>query len=143
MSIVYNASIMSTTIKCTKCGEEIEISQALLHQVEEQVKVRLRAEIEKSAREKAVADVSVQMKDRENQVTELREQNKALTGQLLELNKSIRDLKDQDEKRALEYEKRLNEAIDRTRELAKTIGGKIPDGSVGTKTAGRYEKVAG
>ncbi|MEK7119596.1 MAG: hypothetical protein AAB889_03710, partial [Patescibacteria group bacterium] len=116
---------MSTTIKCTKCGEEIEISQALLHQVEEQVKVRLRAEIEKSAREKAVADVSVQMKDRENQVTELREQNKALTGQLLELNKSIRDLKDQDEKRALEYEKRLNEAIDRTREnLAKTIGEK-------------------
>lgn len=125
MSIVYNASIMSATIKCTNCGQEIELSQALLHQVEEQVKTRLRTEMEKAARQKAEESVSIQMKDRDNQLAELREQNKALTGQLLELNKSIRDLKDQDEKRALEYEKRLNEAIDKTREnLAKTIGEK-------------------
>lgn len=127
---------MSTTIKCTHCGAEIEITKALLHEVEEQVKGsvaashkaeldRVRAEVEKTAREKAVADVSVEMKDRQNQVAELREQNKALTGQLLDLNKSIRDLKDQDEKRALEYEKRLNNAIDKSREdLAKTIGEK-------------------
>lgn len=99
---------MSATVKCTKCGEEIEISQALVHQVEEQVKARVRE------------DLSVQMKDRENQVAELREQNRALTAQLLELNKSIRELKGQEEKKALEYEKRLNEAIDKNRqELAK------------------------
>ena len=127
---------MSTTIKCTQCGAQIEITKALLHEVEEQVKDsvaashkaeldRVRSEVEKAAREKAVADVSIEMKDRQNQVTELREQNKALTGQLLELNKSIRDLKDQEEKRALEYEKRLNVAIDKNREeLAKTLGEK-------------------
>lgn len=104
---------MSTTIKCTKCGEEIEISQALLHQVEEQVK------------EKARQAISVELKDRENQVVELREQNKALTAQLLELNKSIRELKNQEEKRSLEYEKRLNDAIDNNRqELAKTLSEK-------------------
>ncbi len=116
---------MSATIKCTHCGAEIEITKALLHEVEEQVKDRVWEEAAKAAREKAVADVSVEMKDRQNQVTELREQNKALTAQLLDLNKSIRELKDQDEKRALEYEKRLNEAIDRNREeLAKTLGEK-------------------
>lgn len=126
MSIVYNACVpMSATIKCTHCGAEIEITKALLHEVEEQVKDRVWEEAAKAAREKAVADVSVEMKDRQNQVTELREQNKALTAQLLDLNKSIRELKDQDEKRALEYEKRLNEAIDRNREeLAKTLGEK-------------------
>ncbi len=116
---------MSATIKCTHCGAEIEITQALLHEVEEQVKGRLRGEVEKAAREKAMADVSIQMKDRENQVSELRQQNKALTQQLLELNKSIRELKSQEEKKALEYEKRLNDAIDKNREeVAKTLGEK-------------------
>lgn len=127
---------MSTTIKCTHCGAEIEITKALLHEVEEQVKDtvaashkaeldRVRTQAEKAAREKAVADVSVEMKDRENQVTELREQNKALTGQLLDLNKSIRELKSQEERRALEYEKRLNDAIDKNHEeLTKTLGEK-------------------
>lgn len=104
---------MSATIRCTHCGQEIEITQALLHEVEDQVK------------EKVKAQVAVQLKDRENQVAELREQNKSLTQQLLDLNKAIRELKDQEEKKALEYEKRLNEAIDKNREeLAKTLGEK-------------------
>ncbi|MBI3577605.1 DUF2130 domain-containing protein [Candidatus Gottesmanbacteria bacterium] len=103
-----------TTIKCTNCGEEIEITQALFHEVEE--------EATKKAREKAVAEVNLQMKDRQNQVNELRQQNKALTEQLLDLNRSIRELKDAEEKRSLEYEKRLNEAVDKEREeLAKTL----------------------
>jgi hypothetical protein len=105
-----NASI----IKCPHCGKEVEITQALLHEVE--------VEAEKKAREKATADVNLQMKDRENQVTELRDQNKALTQQLLDLNRTIRELKDVEEKRALENEKRLNEAIERQRQdLSKTI----------------------
>lgn len=132
----YNASTMGATIKCIHCGAEIEITKALLHEVEEQVKdsvavthkaelERVRAQAEKLAREKAVSDVSIEMKDRENQLGELRSQNKALTSQLLDLNKSIRDLKNQDEKRALEYEKRLNEAIDKNHEeLTKTLGEK-------------------
>ncbi len=127
---------MSATIKCTHCGAEIEITQALLHEVEEQVKdavsvshkqelEKVRAEAEKAARVKAVEAASLELKDRENQVSELREQNKTLTTQLLELNKSIRELKSQEEKKALEYEKRLNDAIDKNREdLAKTLGEK-------------------
>ncbi|MBI4066397.1 hypothetical protein HY411_01630 [Candidatus Gottesmanbacteria bacterium] len=113
---------MSATIKCTQCGAQIEITKALLHEIEEQVKDRVWEEAAKAAREKAIADVSVEMKDRENQASELREQNKALTGQLLELNKSIRELKSQEERRALEYQKRHIEAIDKFRvELAKTL----------------------
>lgn len=95
---------MNATIKCTNCGQEIELSQALLHQVEEQVKAKARQA------------VSVELKDRENQIAELREQNKALTQQLLDLNRSIRELKNREEKTTLEYEKRLNEAIERNRE---------------------------
>ncbi len=110
----YNASMNASIIKCPHCGKEVEITQALLHEVE--------VEAEKKAREKATADVNLQMKDRENQVTELRDQNKALTQQLLDLNRTIRELKDVEEKRALENEKRLNEAIERQRQdLSKTI----------------------
>lgn len=127
---------MNQTIKCTYCGREIEITAALLHEVEEQVKdsvnashkeelIRVRAEAEKIAREKVAAAMTVEMKDRENQVSELKEQNKTLTSELLGMNRSIRELKTADEKKTLEYEKRLNEAIDKTRlELSKTIGEK-------------------
>lgn len=79
-------------------------------------------EAEKKAREKALASVNLQMKDSQNQVAELREQNKGLTQQLLELNKSIRQLREREEKKDLEYEKRLNATIDKEREaLAKTL----------------------
>lgn len=107
-------SVMESTITCPHCGKEVEITQALFHEVE--------VEAEKKAREKAIADVNLQMKDRENQVSELREQNKALTQQLLDLNRTIRGLKDMEEKRSLENEKRLNEAIIKQREeLSKTL----------------------
>ncbi len=104
----------ANTVRCPHCGKEVEITQALFHEVEVMA--------EKKAREKAILDVSFQMKDKENQMIELREQNRALTQQLLDLNKSIRELKETDDMRSLEYEKRLNEAIDRQRvELTKTM----------------------
>ncbi len=123
----------ASTIKCPHCGKEVEITQALLHEVEEQVKqsseaahkkelTRVQEEAEKKAREKALADVNLQMKDSQNQVIELRDQNKALTKQLLDLNRTIRELKDIEEKRSLEYEKRLTAALDAQREeVAKTF----------------------
>ncbi len=126
-------SRMKSTITCPHCKKEVEITQALLHEVEEQVKestqvefqnklAKVEVEAEKRAREKAIAEVNLQMKDRENQVSELREQNKALTQQLLDLNRTMRELKDMEEKRALENEKRLNEAIIQQREeLSKTL----------------------
>jgi len=125
MASDYNTFIMGATIKCIHCGAEIEITQALLHEVEDQVKGKLTVELEKSLREKLEAQTALAIKDRENQVAELTEQNRELTAQLLDLQKSIRYLKDQDEKRGLEYEKRLNQAIHASREeLAKTIGEK-------------------
>ncbi len=121
------------TLRCTHCGKEIEITKALLHEVEEQVQEatasahkeeleRIRIETEKSVREKILSNVEVKLRDGQNEVSELKAQNKSRIEELLELNKSIRLLKEQDEQKELEHQKRLTAALDAQREeVAKTL----------------------
>lgn len=123
----------SSTIRCTNCGKEIEITKALLHEVEEQVQEatasahkedleRIRTETEKSVREKILTDVEAKLRDGKNEVNELKAQNRLRTEELLELNKSVRLLKEQEERKELEYQKRLTAALDTQREeVAKTL----------------------
>lgn len=121
------------TLRCTNCGKEIEITKALLHEVEEQVQEasasahkeeleRIRVDTEKNVREKILTNVEAKLRDGQNEVSELRAQNKARTEELLELNKSIRLLKEQDEQKELVYQKHLTAALDAQREeVAKTL----------------------
>lgn len=94
---------MNNIFSCPNCGEEIELSKALSHQINEQIK----SESESKLKEKLSRELELKIKDKENELQELKDQNKHLMDQLLELNKSIRGLKDKDDKRELELQKEL------------------------------------
>lgn len=125
------------SIPCPHCGKQVEISQAFKHQVEEAVLAkeseRHKEEIEKLKKElvertekKFKEDLDYRMKDAQNELNETKQRNKELHGQLLEMNKLIRELKDQNEKKELENEKKLNEQLERAKEeLSKTLSEKI------------------
>ena len=103
---------MKNTIKCKYCGKEIEISEALRHDFEEQFRVEER---EKGKKE-ALEEIDLKVKDKENENQELRDRNKELGNQLLELTKSIRELKDQNDRRDIEAQKKINEESSKARE---------------------------
>lgn len=122
---------MTNTIKCKKCGAEIEVTQAFQHQIEEQIRSRLgedhakemeslKKETEEKVKKKVAEELQLQIKDAENEKKELRIKNQELGNQLLDLNKLIRELKTKDEQRQLEMEKKLNEVAEKMKEdLAK------------------------
>lgn len=94
---------MAQTIKCKHCGHEIEVSEALTHQLEEQISASIEAknklqleEYKKEVQEKALKDVE-----------EARELNKKLNAQISELLDEIRALRRKDEERELEMKKKL------------------------------------
>ncbi len=84
-----------TTIVCPHCKTEFPLTDALSHEYEIKAEAKIKQELEMA------------MKDKTNEVEELRKQNKNLQEQLLELNKSIRELTRSNEQRDLEYQKRL------------------------------------
>lgn len=109
---------MINTVQCPHCHKDIEINEALTHQIEEHVVSQLKSQHEqelhaaiRSAEEKVgkkiAADMDLQLKDRENETKELRERNAELQKQLLGINKSLRDLKTKDEQRELEMQKQI------------------------------------
>ena len=125
---------MNNTIKCKYCGKEIEITEALLHEVKERVSADLlsqhkkeledlKRETEEKARHKAVEEMGLKFKDKENEAEELRKQNKDLLGQILQVNKTLRELKSQDEKRELEYQKKLDDEAEKIRQEAQKSEG--------------------
>lgn len=120
---------MSNTIKCKYCGREMEITEALLHEVEERVSAdllsqhkqdleNLKKETEERVRKKISEEIELKLKDKENEAEELKKQNKELLNQILEVNKALRELKSQDEKRELEYQKKLDEKAEIIRQEA-------------------------
>lgn len=105
---------MNTTIICPQCKATIDISEALEHEFESEFADKHKQELElvkKSAEEKAfkkaAEEAELRIKDKENEAAEAKERNKQLQEQLLELTKSMRELKEKDETRALENEKKL------------------------------------
>jgi len=91
------------TIKCKNCGEEIEVSEALTHQLEEQITASIEAknktqlaEYKKEIEKKAIRDID-----------EERQRNKKLAKQVDELLDEIRALRRKDEERELEMKKKL------------------------------------
>lgn len=94
---------MDSLLRCPSCGEEIELSKALSHQINEQLKI----ESELKFKEKLTKEMEFKIKDKENEMLELKDNNKQLMTQLLELNRTIRELKNKDDKRELELQKEL------------------------------------
>lgn len=118
---------MNDTINCPHCGKSIPLTQALSHQVQEKYqkfyKIRLEEEKQKmsvqlkdEAVKKAKEEVGLQLKDKANELEELRKQNKIFQDQLLELNRTLRHLRTSMEEQKLDLEKRLANEQNRIRQ---------------------------
>lgn len=110
---------------CPHCKKTVEISDALKHQIKEQVlegqkeeRENWEKEIQIRLEKKIKEEFEFEKKNAVNELLEAKERNKQLQEQLLELNKTMRDLRDQNERKELENEKKLNEQIEKIKEEA-------------------------
>jgi len=138
---------MQDVIQCPHCGKPVPFTEAIKHQIdtkyqaqittlkkqseEERAKLielskkRIEEEREKAVKEsetllrKKIADeMALQIKNTQNEASELRAQNKTQQEQLLEMSKLMRQMKQDQELMKIEQEKKLNEEFDKLREDA-------------------------
>jgi hypothetical protein len=102
---------MNNTIKCPKCGHKFEASEALTHQIEEQVLASIKSEhkLELEEVKKEALEISTKRIDEE------KDRNRKLTSQIDELLGEIRKLREKDEDREIEMKRKLIEEEDKIR----------------------------
>ena len=114
-------------VVCPNCKEEIEITQAISHKIEEEVFQKAKTEFDKKLEEqktqireitekKIKDELEMQFKNSKNELDETKTQNKELRDQLLEITKQLRNLKQKDDERELEMQKKLSLERDRIQE---------------------------
>lgn len=117
------------TIICPHCKKELEISEAITQQIEEQtlaqVSQKHKHELEnvkkqatQDALKKATEDMALQLKNKENEAAEEKERNQKLKDEYLEQAELVRSLKKKDEERELEMKKKLLEGEEGIRKEA-------------------------
>lgn len=110
---------MANTIICKNCGTEIEVTEALTHQIEEKViettRIKLKEETEKEVELKFVSKFSNLEKEKEEE----KARNKKLSSQIDELLDETRALRRKDEDRELEMKKKLLESEESIRNEAR------------------------
>lgn len=113
---------MNNTIKCKYCGRELEITEALRQQIEEQVLSDERArhteelkeareQAEKLGNEKAAGKFELALKNLQEEAKEEKERNKELQAQILNITKELRKAREDKEKQEIEIQNKLNEAV--------------------------------
>lgn len=121
---------MNDTIICPNCKKSIPLTEALSHQIQDKYakfyKIRLEEEKNKFAKtlqpelEKQLKEkMEFEMKNKNNELDELRKQNKNMQEQMLELNKLIRQIKQESDNRRVEMEKKLTNSQEKIREEEK------------------------
>ena len=106
-------------ITCPSCKKEIEISEAFKHQFQESILAKaevkhkeevekLRLEIQQKAEKKVKEELELKFKNSESELEEAKEQSRELREQLLEITKQLRLLKQKDDERELEMQKKLS-----------------------------------
>lgn len=114
------------TILCPHCGKQVEVSLAIKHQIEDSIRQeeqskhqkelnQVKLELIEKAKLEAKEEFELKIKDQQNEKEELKKRNRELQEQLLEMNKTLRELKESDEKRELEFIKKLNDEIEKTK----------------------------
>jgi hypothetical protein len=132
---------MASTIKCKNCGQEIEVSEALTHQIEEQLLASVKDqhlkeidEIKKSSeveiRKKIQSEIEIEKRDREEHNKELRTKNQELGKQILNLMKELREAREMDQKRAIEQEQKLQEELKKVGEEAQKMANQKSEGEL-------------
>ena len=126
MFLFTRISVMNDTIICPHCKQTIPLTDALSHQVQEKYarfyKIRLDEEkkkiedvFRKETEERVKKQIEMEMKDKSNEINELKRQKEIQQEQLLETNKLIRQLKTENDKKQLELEKKLIEEQEKIR----------------------------
>jgi len=109
---------MNDQIICPNCKKPILLTEALSHQIQEKYqkayrqrfedeKLKLETNLRTQLEKKIKSEMEFQIKDKSEEIGELRKQNKTLQDQLLELNRLMRQLKTENEQRSIEFEKKL------------------------------------
>lgn len=109
---------MNDTIICPHCNQSIPLTQALSAQIQEKYqkfykqrlteeKIKIEQLIREELGKKVRSEMEMEFKNKQNEVEELRKQNKNLQDQLLEINRSIRAMKIERDQEKIEYEKKL------------------------------------
>jgi len=133
---------MATTIKCDKCGNEIEISEALRKELEQKVLEetrikhqeeleakdkefeRVKEEIYRTAQEeaskKAVKEYEKKIKQIEEEASDIGKENKDLNDQVKDLLKQLREEKGAKNKLEIEYQKKLLDEEEKIKETARS-----------------------
>jgi hypothetical protein len=135
---------MTDSIVCPNCKKPIPLTQALTHQMNEQMQQKLdevqrkgeeeraklieqakqriveekeksRKEAEVSLRQKIAEEMELKIKDTQNESEELKKEKKIMQEQLLELNKTMRQIQNQSREKELELTKRFTEQEDKFR----------------------------
>jgi len=128
---------MNDTITCPHCKKKFPLDQAMTHEIKEQLEVETNKKLEDEKKrlndearswrenqltklkEKAKEEMEMQLKDKSNELEELRNQKKALQEQTLELNKLIRQIKQESDNQRIEMEKKLMTSQEKIREEEK------------------------
>lgn len=128
---------MDNQIKCPKCGEEIAISEALTHQIQDEILSTVQAQHKKELQEaKKAAEKSleeskhqlelqiakkfqeqfeIQLKIAKEEAQENKARNKQLTDELSDLMKQMRQMKTEQEELKLNMEKQLAQEEEKIR----------------------------
>jgi len=116
---------MSNTIICPQCHYEIEISEVMKAQLGDDIRQEMTAEYEKKlstertrALEKAKQEIAVELKDRDQQLTEMRQKLKAADERELQMRRRERELQERAEKVDLEVSRKMEEQRRQVRESA-------------------------
>lgn len=118
---------MNDQIICPHCKKPIPLTEAISAQIDQKYRQIYRQRLEQDRQKmeqimrenltKKIRDeMSLELKDKANEVEELRKQNKGLQDQLLELNRLIRQLKQESEQKRLELEKKLAQEEEKIRQ---------------------------
>ncbi len=118
---------MNDQIICPHCKKAIPLTQALSHQIQEKYKEfykkrlteekqKLEEELRANLTKKIKEQLDLEIKDKTNEIEELRKQNKNLQGQLLELNRLIRQLRTENEQQRIEMEKKITHEQEKIRQ---------------------------
>lgn len=109
---------MKNTIKCKNCGEEIELSDAFRHKIEEELKASLEEKHQREIEEARKIASREASKTANKDLEVERERGQKLSDQLEKLLDEMRALKSKDKDREIEMKKKLLEAEDKIRDDA-------------------------
>jgi len=121
---------MNDQIVCPYCKKTIPLTQALSQQIQEKYQkfyqIRLEEEKgklvhtwKKELEDKIKKELELEIKDKTNEVIELKQQNTSLKEEFLKLNQLIRQLKRENEQKNLEMQKKLIDEQERIRQEEK------------------------